>query len=215
MKLCIFDLDGTLTDTLSTIAYYGNAALTACGLPEIAVRDYKMLVGDGRDALIHRMLKKFDMDTQELFNKACGVYDRAYEAEVMYKTSVYEGIHEAISGLKKRGIIVTVLSNKPDNVVRMIVDKLFKDEFSAVYGQRESVRKKPDPEGAVMLAEEFGVPVCDCLFIGDTNVDIKTGRAAGMRTAGVLWGFRDEKELRDAGADYIVSKPVDLIKIEF
>lgn len=214
MKLCIFDLDGTLADTLSTIAHYGNTALSACGLPEIAVEDYKTLVGDGRSVLIHRMLACFGRDGEELFKKACTVYDAAYEADVIFDTKPYEGIVEAVKSLRKAGVKTAVLSNKPDNVVRMVCDKLFDGGlFDEIRGQREDTPKKPAPDGALLLAEMFGAKSSECVFVGDTNVDIFTGKNAGMRTAGVLWGFRTQEELSEAGADIILEKPADIARL--
>ncbi len=214
MKLCIFDLDGTLADTLSTIAHYGNTALAACGLPEIATEDYKTLVGDGRSVLIHRMLACFDSDGEETFKKACEVYDRAYEADVIFDTKPYDGIISAVQSLREKGVKTALLSNKPDNVVKMVCKKLFFDGlFDEIRGQREDTPKKPAPDGALILAQKLGIDKSDCVFVGDTNVDIFTGKNATMVTAGVLWGFRSREELEAAGADVILEKPSDIINL--
>ena len=208
MKLCIFDLDGTLLDSLPSITYYGNRALKINGFEEI--EDYRMLVGDGRDTLIRRMMKKTDAG-EEWFEKIRRVYDDGYESEPLYLTAVYDGIEELLETLKKAGVKCAVLSNKPDNVANAVIKSFFKDGiFDIVYGQREGVPKKPSPKGVfeIMAAEN-----ADAAEVYFTNIDINTGKNAGVKTIGVLWGFRDEQELKDAGADFIASKPNDIANI--
>lgn len=211
-KLCVFDLDGTLTDTLSAISHFGNTALAAYGFDVILKECYKKLVGNGRDLLVHRMLAEKDADTEENHKKVGEAYDAAYEADPLYETKPYDGIVKLLDDLKEAGMKIAVLSNKPDNVAQDIVKLFFGDRFDAVYGQRRGVAPKPDPAAALMIAKELETDVKDAVFIGDTNVDIGTGKSAGMKTIGVLWGFRDEAELSEAGADVIVSKPEEILK---
>ena len=212
IKLCIFDLDGTLTNTLPAISHFGNSALLANGFGEIPMDRYRYLVGDGRDILIHRMLGEFSADTEENFKKVCASYDKAYEAEPLYKTAPYDGIPELLSELSENGYILCVLSNKPDNVVGDIVRLFFGDTFRYAMGHRPPNKIKPDPAAALEICESFGVSPAETCFIGDTDVDIKTGKNAGMKTVGVLWGFRERDELERAGADYIAEKPMDIFK---
>ena len=117
IKACIFDLDGTLTNTINAIAHFGNIALAAFGLPEIPVEDYKIYVGDGRDKLIHRMLGVYGKDNAEMFEKVRDVYDENYENDYLYDTDAYDGIRELLEELKENGIKIAVCSNKPDNVI--------------------------------------------------------------------------------------------------
>lgn len=210
IKLCIFDLDGTLTNTLPAISHFGNSALLENGFGEIPMDRYRYLVGDGRDILIHRMLGEFSADTQENFKKVCASYDSAYEAEPLYKTAPYDGIVELLSALSDSGYILCVLSNKPDNVVGDIVRLFFGDTFRYAMGHRPPNKIKPDPGAALEICESFGVLPEETCFIGDTDVDIRTGKNAGMKTVGVLWGFRERDELERAGADYIAEKPMDI-----
>ncbi len=212
-KLCIFDLDGTLTNTIPAIAYFGNIALKKYGFPAIPDDRYKILVGNGRDLLIHRMLAEFDADTEENFNKVGAEYDKGYEADPLYKTLPYDGIIELLDALIEKGVKIAVLTNKPNNVAQDVIRLFFGERFDIVFGQREGIAIKPDPQGAIMIAEEFGFNKEDICFVGDTNVDIKTGKNAGYDAIGVLWGFRDEAELRDAGADYIVAHPSEIMDI--
>lgn len=212
-KLCIFDLDGTLTNTIPAISHFGNSALLKFGFSEIKQDKYKLLVGNGRDLLIHRMLKEFDADTSENFEKVGNAYDSAYEADPLYKTAPYDGILELLDRLKSEGIALAVLSNKPDNVAQDVVRLFFGDRFDVIAGQKPNIKVKPDPEGVFMILKELGVSPEECFFIGDTYVDISTGKNAGIESIGVLWGFRGEAELTEAGADYIVSRPAEILDI--
>lgn len=211
-KLCIFDLDGTLTDTITAIAHFGNTALGAIGLAPVEKDKYKKFVGDGRVLLIHRMLEYYNADTPENYEKVCREYDRCYEADPMYKTDAYEGIREVIDELRHMGVKLAVCSNKPHNVVCDVVKTVFGDKFDIVRGVEDGGKTKPDPESALDIISRAGVSAEECVFIGDTNVDIRTAKNAGIESIGVLWGFRDEKELRDAGADHIIEHPSEIIK---
>lgn len=212
-KLCIFDLDGTLTDTIPAISHFGNTALAKFGFPEIPQDRYKILVGNGRDLLIHRMLREVGADTEENYNNVGKAYDEGYEADPLYKTAPYDGIIELLDNLKSKGLKIAVLTNKPDNVAQDVVKLFFGDRFDLILGQKPGMKIKPDPEGAFVIANELGADVSECVFIGDTYVDISTGKNAGMTAIGVLWGFRDEAELSGAGADYIVSAASEIFDI--
>ncbi len=210
-KLCIFDLDGTLTDTIPAISYFGNNALSKFGLPEIPADRYKILVGNGRDLLIRRMLDEVGANTEENYINVGKAYDAGYEADPLYKTAPYDGIVELLDNLKSAGIKIAVLTNKPDNVAQDVVKLFFGDRFDLIVGQKPDMKIKPDPEGAFFIAKELGAEISECVFIGDTYVDISTGKNAGMTSIGVLWGFRDEAELKGAGADYIVAKASEIL----
>lgn len=209
-KLCIFDLDGTLSNTLPTIAYYGNLALGKYSHPAIEQERYKTLVGDGRDILIHRMLAESGADTPEEYERVGSAYDAAYEADVLYLTQPYDGITEMLKTLKIRGFCLAVLSNKPHNVAEMVVQKLFGGIFDEVWGKKEGFPTKPDPAAAHEICRRLGVNPADAFFIGDTSVDIKTGKNGGFTSIGVLWGFRGKEELCRAGADFTVSHPKEI-----
>ena len=215
INLCIFDLDGTLTNTLPAIAHFGNTALCRHGFSEIETERYKYLVGDGRDLLVHRMLAENGADTPENFEKVGKSYDAAYEADPLFETRPYDGIPELLRLLRSRGIKTAVLSNKPDNVACDVVRLFFPGLFDAAHGQRPGIKTKPNPEGALLLLDKFGVKPENAVFIGDTNVDIYTGKNSGMKTVGARWGFRTEKELSDAGADFIAANPLDIADIIF
>ncbi|MBQ6558753.1 MAG: HAD family hydrolase [Clostridia bacterium] len=214
IKAVIFDLDGTLTNTLNAIAHFGNLALTTYGLPPIATEDYKYHVGDGRDKLIHRMLAVTDSDNEEMYQKVGAVYDENYEKDFLYDTDAYDGIRELIAELKTRGIKIAVCTNKPDNVAHFVVETIFgKGTFDIISGVKKGGATKPDPKAALQIADAFGLEPRECLFMGDTNVDIRTAVNADMNSVGVLWGFRDEAELKEAGAEHIIKKPSEILDI--
>ncbi len=204
IKLVIFDLDGTLLNTLPTIAYYGNKALGEYGLPPIKQERYKSLIGNGRDLLIHRMLGETGNDTPDLYEKVGAVYDRAYEADQLYLTEPYDNVEALLKMLNWNDVKLAVLSNKPDNVVKPIVEKMFGGIFDEVWGKRADYLVKPAPDAAFEICRLLGVLPDETAFVGDTSVDIETGKNAGFRTVGVEWGFRDRVELEKAGADIIV-----------
>ncbi len=210
IKLCIFDLDGTLLNTLPTIAYYGNSALSQYGLPAICEEQYKEFVGDGRDLLIRRMLAESGNDTPELCEKVGECYDRLYEADIMFKTEPYDGINELLKRLADKGITLAVLSNKPHNVASRIVKTKFPDIFTEIWGKRDEYPAKPNPQAALEICRLLGISPTDTAFLGDTSVDVKTGRNAQFYTVGCEWGFRTRAELEEAGADLVVASPNEI-----
>ncbi len=210
MALCIFDLDGTLLNTLPTISHYGNSALAEYGFPKIDTERYKYLIGDGRDVLIHRMLAETDSDTNENFEKVRTAYDSLYEADYMYLAKPYRYVEESLLALKNNGIKLAVLSNKPDNVANPIVKQVFGDTFAEIWGKREGYPAKPDPSTALEICKIMNENPENTVFIGDTAVDINTGKNAGLYTIGTEWGFRTREELESAGADYVATDAMDM-----
>lgn len=129
----------------------------------------------------------------------------------MYQVEPYEGIVELLYMLKENGIRLAVLSNKPhEQTLKVIADSFEEGMFDLVIGQKEEIRRKPAPDGALLIAKEFGVMPQECLYIGDTGTDIQTGNAAGMHSVGVLWGFRDERELREYRAELLAEHPREI-----
>ena len=158
------------------------------------------------------MLEAQDALTEENFKAVCAVYDRYYEADPLYNTHAYEGIKELLEELKNRGVTMAVCSNKPDNVVQDVIKTVFGDGyFSVVSGAVDGGYTKPDKRYTESILKRLFKTADECIFIGDTNVDILTGKGAGIETIGVLWGFRDRAELESAGADHIISKPIEIL----
>ncbi len=213
IKLCIFDLDGTLTDTIDTIAHFVNTALAKFGYGSIEAQRYKLLVGDGAKNLIMRALETLGVEdnNHEILNKVLPYYNEIYNADFLYKTTVYNGIEELLNKLKSAGIKIAVLSNKPHNTTERVLQGMFNNElFDIWFGARDGIALKPSPEGVYEIIETIGVTKEECLYIGDTMTDMQTGKNAGLFTIGVLWGFRDRQELEAAHADLIVEKPDEI-----
>ena len=209
-KLCIFDLDGTLLNTLDSIAYYVNDTMKHFGLPVIETEKIRTFVGNGAKNLISRSLRYngSELDAE----KVLSVYIEKYNSDALYLVKPYEGIPELLSKLRENGVTLAVLSNKPHSSTSIMIDKIFgKDLFSVVRGPYNNEKVKPDPAVANEIAKGFEKE--NCFFIGDSDVDIKTGRNALMHTVGVTWGFRDRDVLQNAGAEKIVSKAADIADI--
>ena len=214
---CIFDLDGTLANTLESIAYFSNEALKQCGYPTIPTLDYKTIVGDGADMQVRRMLDRTAGKgawSEDDFRRVRTVYGGLYGNDPTHLLKNYDGMPQTLKALKDAGIRTAVLSNKPNDWVQAIISFLFpKGTFDACYGQRPQVPRKPAPDGALLIAKELKVLPAQCLYIGDTNTDMKTGSAAGMDTAGVLWGFRGRAELEANHAKYLAETPAQIVRI--
>lgn len=210
-KACLFDLDGTLVDTLSSIAYFGNGALAAFGLPPIPVEAYKRLVGNGADVLIQRMLETAGADLPpERVRALRAEYDRRYEADPLALAGPYPGLPAVLEDLRRQGMRLGVLSNKPDNMTQRVAGAFYGGVLDQIRGQREGSPKKPAPAVPLEMAAAWGLDPQEILYIGDSGVDMETGKNAGMDTCGVLWGFRDETELREHGAVYLAGDPAQL-----
>ena len=211
-KAVIFDLDGTLADTIASITYCGNLALSRFGLSSFGEEDYKRFVGDGAAMLVRRALLAAGDERLEHFDEVYEAYLEIFAKDCMYQVKPYEGICALLEELKRLSVRIAVLSNKPDRDSLRVVEALFgKGYFDFVQGQREDIPRKPDPAGVYRIMEAFVLPAGDFLYVGDSGVDMKTGRAAGIFTVGVLWGFRDRKELVENGADAVISKPLELL----
>lgn len=206
----LFDLDGTLTNTLDDIANAMNRALRLHGLEEWPVDAYRYLVGNGAKILSERCVR----DRQELAPAVRQTYQAYYETHSLVVTRPYDGIPEMLSALAQRGVKLTVLSNKPDADTKNVVAHFFPDiPWTLVRGQVEGVPVKPDPAGAIALAREIGVAPEDMLYLGDTAVDMECAVAAGMYPVGALWGFRTEKELRESGAKALAATPNEIFRV--
>lgn len=207
----LFDLDGTLVDSLADIGESMNFVLSERGLPEHCLSDYRGFVGDGMAMLARRALPA-DQRTDEVVDACVTRMLEVYSARVTLKTRPYDGIPELLDGLAARGIDLAVLSNKPQRPTSEIVGKLLgRWTFAAVFGQRQGVPRKPDPAAAIEIAGKLGLAPRAILYVGDTPTDMATAVAAGMRPLGAGWGFRSEAELRAAGAPAVAGHPLDVL----
>ena len=213
-KVCIFDLDGTIADTVESIAHVGNQTLRAFGLPEIPVKDYNFYAGDGADVQVKRMLAAVPGGDKVDYEEVRTQYRKWFAENPFYHVKPYDGILELLEGLKAQGIKIAVLSNKPHGAAVEVVHKIFgRDMFHKIQGQPSEIPRKPSPIGALAVANEFGALPQECLYCGDTNTDMDTGKAAGMFTIGVTWGFRPRTELEEHHADKIVDQPSEILEL--
>jgi len=213
-KACIFDLDGTLTDTLESITYCVNAVLKELGLGQINHVQCKEFVGSGARYLIEKSLQAAGDENLTYIDQAMEAYIRIFKVNCMYRVKIYDGVQELLEKLKEQGMKLAVLSNKPHLQAIDVVEAFFgKELFLKVRGEQEGIPRKPDPAGAYLIAEEFGVKPEECLYIGDSDVDMRTGSAAGMTTVGVTWGFRSKEILLENGAKHIIDRAEELITI--
>ena len=214
MKTVIFDLDGTLLNTIDTITFYANKALGKFGFKTFVADDYKYFVGNGAVKLIERALAASGEYTKEDFDKVFKYYNEIYNADSLYLTRPYDGIVEMLKKLKSAGIKTGVISNKPDFATVDVVKKVLGEGLIDIcHGARDSFPLKPDPSSTLDILSELSGEKGISAFVGDTSVDIATGKAAGLHTIGVKWGFRTEEELKDAGAEFIISHPDELCDI--
>lgn len=206
----IFDLDGTLLDTLDDLADSANEALGTCGFPEHPVDAYRIFVGDGMGVLMERILPASSKDPKTVA-RLLQAYRAAYDRRWKSKSKPYEGVEALLAALTERGIPLAVLSNKPQAYTEICMAHfLGQHRFDIILGQRDAVPRKPDPAGAWEIARHWGLPPEEILFIGDTATDMDTATAAGMIPVGVRWGFRSEAELVAHGARHLVSRPEDI-----
>lgn len=212
-KAVIFDLDGTLTNTLKSLWKSTNMALATAGLPPHEIDSYKYFAGNGAKELIRKSLIA-DGDTELVhFDSVMEAYNRIFEEYCMYEVKPYDGIPELLKALKERGLHLAVNSNKPQPRTVDVVEEIFgKDMFDLLVGQCEERRRKPAPDGVNYILEKLHLGKEDVLYIGDTCTDMQTGKSAGVFTVGALWGFRDRQELVENHADAIIEKPLELLQ---
>ena len=212
-QYCLFDLDGTLTNTLESMTYSVNLTLEEMGLSKITKDQCRLFVGNGARVLMEKSLKAAGDTDASRIEEGMEIYGRIFDQNCTYHVTPYEGIPEMLKALKDKGIHLAVLSNKPDRQTVKVVKAIFGEElFDYAQGQKEGIRRKPEPDGVWYLMEQMHVSKEECLYIGDSEVDAATGRNAGLKTIGVLWGFRDRKTLETAGADDLIDRPDELLQ---
>ncbi len=213
IKLCIFDLDGTLINSIEDLADAGNFALSEMGYPTHDVDAYKYFVGNGIPKLIERMTPE-NKRTPEILSTVHKIFSERYKVHCLDKTKPYDGIIKLIEFCRENNIKTAVLSNKADNFAKFIVDTVFPEKtFDFVMGQREDIPKKPAPDGVLKILDLFSVKKEEALLMGDSDVDIITAINSGIHSIGAAWGFRGEEELKGAGAERIAFSPMEVIGI--
>ncbi len=210
IQAVLFDLDGTLLNTLEDIADSMNRALSENGLPEHSLNAYRYFVGDG----VKTLAKRATGFKEELVPVVQKAYQSYYAAGCRNKTRPYDGVAFMLAELKMRGFKLCVFSNKPHQDTLNVTAYYFPDmHFDLIRGQKENVPVKPDPTGALEIARELRIPPEDFLYVGDTGVDMACANAAGMIPVGALWGFRTKDELIEHHARHLIDKPEELLAL--
>lgn len=210
-KLVVFDLDGTLVDSIFDLGYAVNFALEKFNLPLHPMSDYYTFVGNGMEDLVRRSMGE-QGSNDELYKKVRKVFDEHYNAHSNDNTVPYNGISELLKVLKDKNIKTAVLTNKAHIYVNDILKKAFPDHtFDLYFGQKDGIERKPHPQSFQLLLGELGVDKEDCLYVGDSEVDVKTAKNAEVDLVAVNWGYRSEETIRNAGAEIIVSTPEEIL----
>lgn len=212
IKYAVFDLDGTLLYTLDSIRYHLNRTLLSNGAREITLEQCSEFIGNGARLLVTRAANASGITDEALIGKMLREYNEAYNSDPLPHTYPYEGVSELVDALIARGITVGVVTNKPEPTARQLVSRFFGDGIAFVRGGRLGAVLKPDPTDTLDALASLGGVAGETIFVGDTSVDIETGRNMGAAfSVGVLWGFRDRAELEGAGADLIVDDPMKIL----
>lgn len=211
-KCCIFDLDGTLINSIHALNYTINLTLKNYNLEPIDEEHTKLFVGDGAEELVKRVLIYRGDKKLNLYKSAINEYIKLFKKYSLYNVTAYDGIKNLLKYLKEKNIYISVLSNKPHERAIENVEKIFgKDYFNFILGAKENIQLKPNPQGVFIILDKFNIKNEQCLYFGDTNTDMKTGIAAGVETVGVTWGFRKRKELEEFKPKYIIDRPEEII----
>ena len=207
----IFDLDGTLLNTVSALQRSMNLTLQEFGLPELGEQEVKKFVGNGSLNYVIRSLRRFGKDDPALVQAAYRRYLEIFDRNSTFGVRPYDGMPEALETLRKRGICLAVFSNKPQKQVEDNIRACYGETlFAAVRGETPGIPLKPDPAGLYLLLSDLALAPAECLYFGDTGTDMETGTSAGLHTIGVLWGFREEAELKVLHPEMILTDPCEI-----
>ena len=207
-KAVLFDMDGTVLDTLTDLTAAVNTTLRRFGLPEVTREKVRASLGNGASRLIHACVP--EGTDEALAQEALAWYRPWYDAHCCVETGPYPGIPELMGRLKARGIRLAIISNKGDEAVQELAGRFFPGLLETAVGESETVRRKPDPDAVLAAAERMGLAVGDCVYVGDTEVDLATARNAAMDCIAVTWGFRSEEQLRADGAEKLAHTAEEL-----
>ena len=211
IKAFVFDLDGTLLNTIDTISYYLNRTLTRHNIEPLSTEECKRFVGSGARLLVERALRYRGIEDADMTEKLLSEYRPDYDSDPYYLTTVYPGISELIDSLIARGIRVAVISNKPDTATKMAVKYFFGDRFTLCRGAIDGLPLKPSGEAIGDMPELLGCDVDEICYVGDSDVDVRFAKAFGAgKCVAVLWGFRNKDELAAAGAEVFAECAADI-----
>ena len=208
-KIAVFDMDGTLLDTLDDLCAAINHTLAALGFPERTRDEIRSYIGNGQRMLVKCCLPKSAQDDTTV-QRAIDIYAPYYSAHASERTVIYSGIFEALEKIREASIKIAVLSNKPHAPTVELVYKFFPDMIDSVFGQRDNIPHKPNPEGLLMILDDFAISKEECIYIGDSDVDMLTAKNAGVAAIGVTWGYCTREEIESAGGRVIIDETSQL-----
>jgi len=212
-KAILFDVDGTLLNTLEDLSDAVNRVLAGKGFPTHKLEAYRYFIGDGSAMLITRALPE-EKRNDDTIRSCIEIFIEDYGRNWNVRTKPYDGVTEMLDALMARGLKIAALSNKPHEFTKRCVNDLLPNwTFEVVLGYRDAVPLKPDPASALEVAKRLNIPPVDFLFLGDSAVDMKTAIAAGMYPVGVLWGYRSIEELQENGAQALIERPLEILNL--
>lgn len=207
----IFDLDGTLLNTLDDLADSVNYALSSLGYPVRTVDEVRMMVGNSVVYLIEKALPEGTDKSQ--FDRCLSIFETHYKENMRNKTAPYDSVMQMLSDVKASGYKMAVVSNKPDVFTKELVNELFGEYIPLAIGRSDDIPRKPAPDMVFYAMDKLGSDKTTTVYVGDSEVDVVTSKNAGLPCVGCLWGFRDRETLKNEGADYLISSPSELIEI--
>ena len=210
----IFDMDGTLINSLDDLADSVNETMDHYNFPNHSLEEYRYFVGNGAKKLIRRSVPSEKADDENFISEVLSYYDNCYRKRLTNKTKPYDGIVETLRELQTLNIPIGVCTNKQQFAADEIVEKMFPAKiFDAVIGDQKGLPRKPDPKKVLMIAEQFNVDPSNVAYFGDTSVDMETAHNAGFFSVGVTWGFRPKSELIESGAEFLIDQPKEILKL--
>lgn len=215
IKLVILDLDGTAVDTLESLAYTSNRVMRSLGLQEMPSDHFKYYAGDGAENMLRRCMKDAGDPEALKLAEALTIYKEEFKTGCTHQVKPYEGLPEVFTRFREQEVSLAICTNKAQPYAEAVIHKVYgKELFQIIMGEGSGYPRKPNPEGVLHIAQQLGVKPEECLYVGDTNTDMKTGLAAGMYTVGVTWGFRPRSELESFAPHRIIDRPEELLDIE-
>lgn len=215
VRLVILDLDGTAVDTLESLAYTSNRVMRSLGLNEMPADHFRYYAGDGAEHMLRRCMKDAGDPEALRLKEALTLYKEEFKTGCTHQVKPYEGLPEVFAKLREQGVSLAICTNKAQPYAEAVIHKVYGEKlFQMILGEGSGYPRKPSPEGVLHIAEQLGVAPGECLYVGDTNTDMKTGMAAGMYTVGVTWGFRPREELELFSPEQIIDRPEELLQIQ-
>lgn len=213
-RLIIFDLDGTVGDTVGSLAFTVNRCLNRLSFPSLPEENFNYYAGDGARKMLERSLRDVGDKKGEHLDALYALYCEEFKTGCTRNVRSYPGLPHVLEQLKNCGMILAVCSNKAQSFAEAVINQIYGDTlFDYILGEQPDIPRKPDPAGPLHIAESLGVTPEECIYVGDTNTDMKTGAAARMYTVGVTWGFRPRQELEAFAPDMIIDRPEQLLEL--